>query len=208
MEMKEVIKLWKEAEIDHAEFKFSCGGDSMGDTELIFYKENKQIKVDRALYDYFDNSVYENVEFYVNSFVDDYMGESGTVTIELDEEEDRFEYDKSSSETWLDYYSDTLKVEITKEQAQFLEEYVSDMSAGEDEEEQNYKKDFILTEEVEKMIEGLHQTFYDTTRKYAGMQGELLEGTEFYQTEASISEEDGKFFVELDIGCNVYSKFD
>ena len=208
MEEEDAIKLWKEAEIDHAEFKFSCGGDSMGDTELIFYKENKQIKVDRALYDYFDNSVYENVEFYVNSFVDDYMGESGTVTIELDEEEDRFEYDKSSSETWLDYYSDTLKVEITKEQAQFLEEYVSDMSAGEDEEEQNYKKDFILTEEVEKMIEGLHQTFYDTTRKYAGMQGELLEGTEFYQTEASISEEDGKFFVELDIGCNVYSKFD
>ncbi len=205
MEMKEVIKLWKEAEIDHAEFNFSCGGDSMNDTELIFYKENKQIEVDGALYDYFDNSVYDNVEFYVDS-CDNYIGENGTVTIELNEEEDGFEYGKSSTEEWLETCSDTLKVEITKEQAEFLQEYVRDMSGGGWRgEEINYKKDFILTAELEKMIQELHDAFEVKCNDWAYNQGEYQDETEFYETDVSISEEDGKFFVDLDVSCEIYS---
>ena len=205
MEMKEVIEIWKREGIDRAEFEFSCGGDSMNDTELRFYKENKAIQETWGLSAYFEDKVYYNVEFYVNS-CDNYIGESGTVTIELNEDEDGFDYDKSSTEEWLETCSYTLKVEITKEQAQFLEEYVSDMSGGGWRgDEINYKKDFILTGELEKMIQELHDDFEVKCNDWAYNQGECRDETEFYQTDVSISEEDGKFFIELEVSCEIYS---
>ena len=205
MEMEEVIKLWKEAEIDHAEYDFSCGGDSMNDTELRFYKENKAIKETWGLSDYFEDEVYEKVEFYVDSS-DNYQGESGTVTIGLNEDEDGFEYEKSSTEEWLETYSDVLKVEITEEQARFLEDYIRDMSGGGWRgEDINYKKDFILTEEIEDIIQKLRDEFQNNLKEWAYNQDELSEESESYETSISIIKEDEKFFIELEVSCQVYS---
>ena len=38
--MEDIIKKWKEAKISYANFEFNCGGDSMNDTDLIFYDDN------------------------------------------------------------------------------------------------------------------------------------------------------------------------
>ena len=105
MEMEEAVEIWKREGIDRVEFDFSCGGDSMNDTELRFYKGNKEIEETWGLEAYFDDEVYENVEFYENSD-GHYQGESGTVTITLNEDEDEFDYEKSSTEEWLEIYSD------------------------------------------------------------------------------------------------------
>jgi len=205
MEMEEVIEIWKAEGIDHAEFKFSCGGDSMNDTELRFYKENKAIKETWGLSAYFEEKVYDNVEFYENS-CDNYIGESGTVTIELNEDEDGFDYDKSSTEEWLETYSNVLKVEITEEQARFLEEYIRDMSGGGWRgDEINYKKDFVLKTEHEDMIQKLRDEFEVKCNDWAYNQGELSEGSESYETSISIIKEDEKFFIELEVSCEVYS---
>ena len=205
MEMEEVIKLWKKKKISHAEYDFSCGGDSMNDTELRFYKENKAIKETWGLSDYFEDEVYEKVEFYVDSS-DNYQGESGTVTIGLNEDEDGFEYEKSSTEEWLETYSDVLKVEITEEQARFLEDYIRDMSGGGWRgEDINYKKDFILTEEIEDIIQKLRDEFQNNLEEWAYNQDELSEESESYETSISIIKEDEKFFIELEVSCQVYS---
>ena len=206
MEMEEVIKLWKKKKISHAEYDFSCGGDSMNDTDLTFFdKENKPIKETWGLSAYFEDKVYDNVEFYVDS-CDNYIGESGTVTIELNEDEDGFDYDKSSTEEWLETYSDVLKIGITEEQARFLEEYVSDMSGGEwDGDIINYKKDFILTEEIEDIIQKLRDEFQNNLEEWAYNQDELSEESESYETSISIIKEDEKFFIELEVSCQVYS---
>jgi hypothetical protein len=205
MEMEEVIEIWKREGIDHAEYDFNCGGDSMNDTELRFYKENKAIKETWGLSDYFEDEVYKKVEFYVNSF-DNYQGESGTVTIGLNEEEDGFEYEKSSTEEWVETYSDVLKVEITKEQACFLEDYIRDMSGGGWRlDEINYKKDFVLKREHEDMIQKLRDEFQNNLEEWAYNQDELSEESESYETSISIIKEDEKFFIELEVSCQVYS---
>ncbi len=98
-----------------------------------------------------------------------------------------------------------LKCELTAEQAQFLKEYVRDMSGGVDGGEENYKKDFILTEEMEEMIDELHQMFYDTTRNWAwdcGADGE----TETYvinENELEIIEKLDRFFLEISCCCEI-----
>jgi hypothetical protein len=205
MEMEEVIEIWKREGIDHAEYDFNCGGDSMNDTELRFYKENKAIKETWGLSDYFEDEVYKKVEFYVNSF-DNYQGESGTVTIGLNEEEDGFEYEKSSTEEWVETYSDVLKVEITKKQACFLEDYIRDMSGGGWRlDEINYKKDFVLKREHEDMIQKLRDEFQNNLEEWAYNQDELSEESESYETSISIIKEDEKFFIELEVSCQVYS---
>ena len=86
MEMQDAIKLWKKKKISHAEFSFSCGNESMDDTDLTFYKEGKEVK-SKELSDYFEDAIYDNVEFYDTSD-GYYIGESGKVTIELNEDED------------------------------------------------------------------------------------------------------------------------
>ena len=204
MEMEEAVEIWKREGIDYAECDFNCGGDSMNHTEFRFYKGNKEIKETWGLKAYFDDAIYNHVDFYEISD-GDYLGESGTVTITLSEDEDEFDYEKLSTEEWLETYSDVLKVEITKEQACFLEEYVSDMSGSEWEGEViNYKKDFILKEEHEDMIQELHELFYEEVRDWASNQGELSDESETYETSISIIKEDDKFFIELEVSCQVY----
>ena len=39
---KEIIQLWKELQITHIDFEFSCGGDSMNDTTLNIHKGDDQ----------------------------------------------------------------------------------------------------------------------------------------------------------------------
>jgi hypothetical protein len=205
MEMEEAVEIWKREGIDYAKFDFSCGGDSMNDTEFRFYKGNEEIKETWGLEAYFDDAIYDYVEFYEVSD-GHYLGENGTVTITFNKYDDEFDYEKSSTEEWLETCSEVLKVEITKKQACFLEEYVSDMSGSEwNGEAINYKKDFILKEEHEDMIQELHGLFYAQTFEWASSQGELSDESESYETSISIIKEDDKFFIELEVSCSVYS---
>ena len=112
-----------------------------------------------------------------------------------------------------------LKFELTEEQAKFLKEYVSSMSAecsyydGHSDNRlfENYKKDFILTEEMEEMVEELHQLFYNfiVDMHYIAYQ-EILLNNDVYAIDVgyrlvgdSVTENDKKFFAELIYDCNM-----
>ena len=171
-----IIKIWKEKNIDHVNFNFSCGGDSMNDTSIeIFDKEGKLVQ-DSELETYFDDKTYNNVEFYENSD-GHYQGEFGVVTITLNDEEDDFEYSKSSSSEWSESSVNEAEIELTDEEAKFVADYVLNINGGEDDIQTNYKKDFILTNEQEETLKGLEEKISEFAQDYTpnDIEGEMNE---------------------------------
>lgn len=152
------IQKWKEHNVDHVDFIFSCGGDSMGDTSFEIYDKEDNLIVVSEIENYLEESVYENVEFYVNSD-GVYMGEDGTVTITLedDEEEEDFCYSKSSREEWNETESFSEVINLTDEEVEFIDKYCKDFNGNmsEDTNNVNYKTDFIQTDELVAIEENL-----------------------------------------------------
>lgn len=156
--MEDIIKLWKDNNITQGEFEFSCGGDSMCDTNLVFHSKNKNgvpTDVQDELFNYFEDEVYRNVNFYECSD-GHYMGEAGIVTIELDEEENTFTYCKSAQAEWSECLSSEVRIPLTDEEVEFVKNYVANINGGEgDFTNVNYSKDFIMTdkeEEIQKVL--------------------------------------------------------
>jgi hypothetical protein len=157
MTNQEAVKLWKELDICYAEFEFNCGGDSMNDTTLNFYGNNKKLVNSKELEDFFDNEIYKQVTFYEASD-GHYQGEAGIVLIELDTESDNedehdFTYSKDSEAEYNETFNDNAFVELTPEQLAFIEKNVSNINGGEDfvNATINYKRDFIMTERDEEI---------------------------------------------------------
>ena len=154
MELKEAIARWKELNIDRAVLTFDCGGDSMGNMEWSLYDNEDEHVVDNGLVNYFDNIIYEKVDFYVNSD-GHYIGENGTVTIELSyegEEDEDFVYNKDAVSNYEETVTNELVVELTDVELAFVKEYVRDINVGYDESVNfNYSKDFIMTDEMDEL---------------------------------------------------------
>ena len=149
MELIEAIARWKELNLDRAILTFNCGGDSMGDTEWELFDNEDNPVDDSDLVDYFDNEVYNRVDFYVNSD-GHYMGENGIVTVTIDEDdEEDFSYCKEAMSNYEETVTNELVVELTDAELAFVKEYVRDINGGYDEDVNfNYSKDFIMTDEM------------------------------------------------------------
>jgi hypothetical protein len=155
--MEELIKEWLEKGVDRAEFEFSCGGDSMNDTSLVFFdKESKEIIMSNESRETLDNDIYSNVEFYVNSD-GHYQGEHGTVLVEFNVEENEFNYSKSATEEWSESFSDIITIEITPELHKFCKEYVLEISGESNYLDIEYAKDFYINSEKCKMLENIKE---------------------------------------------------
>lgn len=155
MNQEQAVELWKSLGIAEAIFNFNCGGDSMGDTDIVLEKENGESVENEELANYFDSEVYKNVDFYVDSD-GHYQGESGTVTITLNEDDDTenpfFDYSKEA----LSEYSETVmtitEFELNEKQLKFIKENVENINGSKDGFVINYKKDLILSDEEEMLI--------------------------------------------------------
>lgn len=155
--MEELIKEWLEKGVDRAEFEFSCGGDSMNDTNLVFFdKENNEITMSNESKETLDNDIYNNVEFYVNSD-GHYQGEHGTVLIEFNAEDNEFNYIKSATSEWSESFSDTIEIEVTPELHKFCKEYIYEISGEHDYLDIEYAKDFYINSEKLKMLEDIQE---------------------------------------------------
>lgn len=151
--MQNIIDLWKKNNIDRCVMTFSCGGDSMNDTSFETYdKDNELVENEdsKEIEYYFDNEVYNAVDFYVNSD-GHYQGEFGTVFITLNEDETDFEYAKNSQSEWSETMEEKILVKLTDEEVKFIQENVSNINGGLDGEVINYKVDCILTDDDEKL---------------------------------------------------------
>lgn len=152
--VEKIIQLWKELEITHIDFEFTCGGDSMNDTTLVIHTKDETIE-NETISTYFDHEVYNRVEFYVNSD-GHYMGENGNVLIQLNDEGDEFWYSKSAQSEWCERMTSDVEVELTDEEVAFVKEFVRNINGGESEQANlNYKKDFIINDKRKELIDSI-----------------------------------------------------
>lgn len=117
----------------------------------------KFLKAKSELDYYFEDEIYNKVDFYVNSD-GHYMGENGSVNIVLeeDDEEPYFSYDKSATSEWYEVYSTKLSFPVSEETFRlFLDKIRSLSGSYTSDYEINYKVDCIITEEEETLIKEL-----------------------------------------------------
>jgi len=167
VETNEIIELWKKLDIQRCEMEFSCGGDSMNETDFTFYdSQDKQVDADE-LESYFEGEVYNQVEFYEVSD-GHYMGEFGQVIITLEDEDDEpfFQYDKQSQSEWEEREIEVMKYDLTDSEVKFLTEKVDSIVGGEDGQAINYKTDCVLSDEEEELSEKLLQDIADAANEY------------------------------------------
>ena len=160
----DIIQIWKENNIEKCVMEFSCGGDSMGDTEYTLYdNEGNQVSND-DITDYFEHHIYDYVDFYEVSD-GHYMGESGTVTIELDEYdgEPSFTFSKDAQSEFEETFSGTMDFKLTEVEVKLLEEKISNFNKSEWDSQVfiNYKDDCVITDEEEVILNDLIKRIED-----------------------------------------------
>lgn len=194
-EQSRIIQLWKEKSVAEAIFRFSCGGDSMNDTEWEFIDSNgNPLTGVEELEHYFDNEVYNAVTFYVDSN-GHYNGEAGTVTVTLEGEEYEepyFSYSKDAESEYSESHIENIEVKLTPEEAEFIRKYVENINGGSDVTfTLNYKVDCLLSDEEEDILEGLNEsvgTFVDEAEPETDYEGEL---DEWYEYTTDLDGEEG-----------------
>lgn len=186
--LTEIIEMWREKNISSCSFKFSCGGDSMNETEIYLYdKENNVILCD-DLTDYFGNEVYDAVEFYVNSD-GHYIGESGEVEITLNDSDDSFDYYKSSKSEYEETVGDRFEFQLTDEECKLIEDKISSLLFSVwDGQHIVYREDCIITDKEEEMIKSLIDRITDESESFDfyGDNGEEQEESTTWETEDPI----------------------
>jgi hypothetical protein len=204
-EVEEAIQIWKDNNISYAEFQFYCGGDSMGETEFHFYTEKGEITITEGdLEGYFDDKVYENVDFYVNSD-GHYQGEEGVVHIEL--EDGQFTYSKSAQSEWSEAIETELLIELTKEQADFIRKNVSDINGGEGENSNfNYSRNFILTDKDETIQSEIGKILDDTCEEFQPDTKDEVQ--EWYNFQSDEVNDEDKLVVNLSNNVTMYTDSD
>lgn len=207
---EEAIKIWNELGITRVNMNFTCGGDSMGDYDFTFFKDDNEIELNQELYSYFENEVYENVEFYVNSD-GHYMGESGNVEITL--EDDVFNYVKNSEYEYNESDSCEIDYEITKNEFNLINEKISNINGGsfDNENNINYKNDCIITDEEEDLINKLMEriTRFSDNYVFEDEIGEYQDETSRWESVADNNnvltfEKDGYYYVKINITQDFY----
>ncbi len=178
MQTNEAIALWKELGITTADMEFSCGGDSMNDYHFTFYNsENKEVQ-SGELESFFDDDVFKRVEFYVNSD-GHYIGESGNVSIELNEDEENpdFVYYKNAQAEWSESFTDEVAVELTEKEVEFVRSKVLNLVGSQDGDAINYKGDCILNNEEEQISDTISQKISDVVmnHEFENAEGEVEE---------------------------------
>jgi hypothetical protein len=148
VELEQSLKLWKKLMIDHCIMDFSCGGDSMNEFTFVFYDENKNVlrSEDIETIDkFFEEEVFDKVDFYVNSD-GHYLGEFGTVHIELNNDGDDFEYSKDSSSEYSESVTENFTFQLTDDEYDLLSEKISDFNGDTSGLVVNYNLDCIITD--------------------------------------------------------------
>jgi len=116
------VQCWKDVEINHCIMDFSCGGDEMQDVD-----EYENVLPSDTLNDFFKVEVFEKVDFYVNS-CGEYIGEFGTVHIELNEEQADFEYTKSTTSELSERITESFVLQLTDEEFNIFRDKIKDIN--------------------------------------------------------------------------------
>lgn len=204
--MQTEIKLWKELNISRCVMEFSCGGDSMNETDFTLYDKDDKVVMCDELTDYFEDNVYKEVDFYEVSD-GHYMGEFGQVEITLEEDDEDenggiFVYDKQAQGEWEETFVGELYMEVSEKEKEVLGKLSNFNSSPWDRDVNiNYKDDCIITEEEEVTLNTLLERITNEAEEVEiDGKGEEQDSSD-RSFESDIEFEDGKLLV------NVSSRF-
>lgn len=202
--INEIIKIWNDNKVTYCEMEFSCGGDSMNDWSFTFYTDDDTI-VNDDLYCYFDDEVFKRVDFYINSD-GHYLGEHGIVHIEMNNEGDEFEYSKNAQSEWSETISSEILIKLTDEQAEFIRLNVADFNGGFDEGVNvNYKRDFIMTDKLEKLEKELLDLIENTTTHFTPNTEDELQEYFRFETEDDLVNENNELVITIHNEVYIYT---
>lgn len=154
----EMIALWKKLKVAKCVMEFSCGGDSMNDTSFTF-KNRKGEEIESSELDsYFEDAVYNNVNFYECSD-GVYEGEFGQVIIKLNKAGDDFDYVKKATAEYNEDFYERTTIELPENIMKFLQKNVQDVTGDlyNDDTNVTYKRDLVLTDADETLIKELEE---------------------------------------------------
>ena len=160
--LKEAIQEWKKLNISECEMRFDCGGDSMGDYSFDF-TDNDENNVESELLDrFFENEVFKNVDFYEASD-GHYIGENGSVFIELSEDESEFTYSKQATAEFSEQVEGITYIKLTKKEIELIKSKVRNILGDNDRNntEIEYKGDVILTDNEDNLLDKIKQKIHD-----------------------------------------------
>lgn len=152
VEMEVAVQCWKDLKINHCIMDFSCGGDEMQDFDFVFYGEHENVLPSDTLNDFFKVEVFEKVDFYVNSS-DEYIGEFGTVRIELNEKQADFEYTKSTTSELSERITESFVLQLTDEEFNIFRDKIKDINGEGRSVYFNYKSDCIISDDEISILE-------------------------------------------------------
>lgn len=200
--MQTEIKLWKELNISRCVMEFSCGGDSMNETDFTLYDKDDKVVMCDELTDYFEDNVYKEVEFYEVSD-GHYMGEFGQVEITLEEDDEDenggiFVYDKQAQGEWEETFVGELYMEVSEKEKEVLGKLSNFNSSPWDRDVNiNYKDDCIITEEEEVTLNTLLERITNEAEEVEiDGKGEEQDSSD-RSFESDIEFEDGKLLVNV-----------
>jgi hypothetical protein len=210
MEKEKIIKLWKELGVEQVIFEFDCGGDSMGSTDWTIETATGSIH-NQEIEDYFDDQVYRNVDFYVNSD-GHYQGESGQVIIELAEDDDEpyFNYSKQAESEFSESITNNVEIKLTEKEAEFIKKNILNFNGDESEINSVFKGDLFLTDEDEAFLGELEEKILNEVQYFEPEfeEGELEEWFSFNTHEDNLTIDDNKLIVEVHSRVRVYRDSD
>lgn len=196
--MSDIIEVWKKLKVDHVNFEFNCGGDNMGDTDVLIYDEEDNEIKSKEIEEYIDAEVYNNVEFYVNSD-GHYQGEAGTVTVTM--EEDELCYSKSSQSEWSEQETKDFILRLTKIHKELLKKLgITRFDGDRDDIEPFFSKDVIITEKEEKTIEDIQTKITEKACKEYPDEGD----SEDYYTLEAVVQKDGNLNITANYSMTIY----
>jgi hypothetical protein len=211
MEKEQIIKLWKELGVEQVILEFDCGGDSMGSTDWTIETAKGSID-NQEIEDYFDNEVYNNVDFYVNSD-GHYQGEAGQVIIELveDDEEPYFSYSKQAESEWSESITNDLEIKLTEKEAEFIKKNIINFNGDEGQINSVFNGDLFLSDEDEAFLNELEQKILDEVQDFSPEidEGELEEWFNFNTEENNLTINDNnELVVEVNNRIRVFRDSD
>lgn len=205
MKKKEAIQLWKALKVTSVDFNFSCGGDSMNDTDIVINTEDGQIE-NELLVEFFDEEVYKNVEFYVNSD-GHYQGEAGVVQIVLEDEDEDFNYSKTAESEWSEQHTESINIKLTDVEQAFIEKNVLNINGEGNNLNFVFKGDVFLSDDDEEFLEKLENKIVNEISDYEPEveEGELSDYITYNTDEDNLTiNENGEIKIELNYSVTVY----
>ena len=208
METKEAIQLWKALKVTSVDFNFSCGGDSMNDTDIVINTADGEIK-NELLSEFFDDEVYKQVEFYVNSD-GHYQGEFGVVEILLegdDDDDEEFTYYKSGQAEWSEQHTESINIKLTDVEQAFIEKNVLNINGEGSNLNFVFKGDVFLSDDDEEFLEKLENKIVNEVADYEPEveEGELSDYITFNTNEDNLTiNENGELEIQVNYSVTVY----